>query len=136
MQARSIHGDATSPATHVFRNHTAIDTAVLWVDCKGTEIQYYVLGPGSCFVQATFDTHLWHLRQKSSLVGTYQGKSILAVPQHTTMVSLSLRKGNLPASPCHNDARNVPVSRCRSAAAPWEIHGQNSDATALVANAG
>lgn len=57
---RSIHSQVPTELT--FRNETSNPVQVLWIDYNGREVLYRTLVPGESYVQSTYATHPWRLR--------------------------------------------------------------------------
>jgi hypothetical protein len=54
-----------------FINETALPVQVVWVAAGGQEQPYYVLQPGTSFVQPSYATHLWRFKHGDQVLGTY-----------------------------------------------------------------
>jgi hypothetical protein len=50
------------PTQVTFRNETSNPVKVLWIDYNGQEVLYRTLAPGESYVQSTYVTHPWRLR--------------------------------------------------------------------------
>ncbi len=61
---RSIHSQVPTQVT--FRNETRTPVRVLWIDYQGREVPYRQLYPGESYVQPTFATHPWRVRETAS----------------------------------------------------------------------
>ncbi len=57
---RSIHSQIPTEVT--FRNLTNNPVRVIWIDYEGRERRYRTLAPGESYMQPTFATHPWRLR--------------------------------------------------------------------------
>jgi hypothetical protein len=54
-----------------FFNKTNANAVVYWVNFQGVEVKYYDLQPGRSYVQSTFNTHKWVVRQRGRILVNY-----------------------------------------------------------------
>ena len=66
---REISTDGSVSVT--FINNTRANTRIYWVNFQGVEVKYYDLPPGKSYVQATYNTHKWVVRQGGRILMRY-----------------------------------------------------------------
>ncbi|MDQ3584026.1 MAG: hypothetical protein M3495_21615 [Pseudomonadota bacterium] len=58
--------EASTTATLEIKNESAKHVRLFWIDYTGQEVFYHELSPGERYVQQTFVTHPWRIREATS----------------------------------------------------------------------
>ncbi len=58
--------NSTNTIGVLFKNNTIYKADVYWVDYEGKEVRYGQLEPGQSYLQSTFSTHPWRIREPQS----------------------------------------------------------------------
>ena len=59
-----------------FYNNTSSSVRVYWINFQGVEVKYFDLAPGNSYIQPTYNTHKWRVRQGNSVLLNYTANNL------------------------------------------------------------